>query len=343
MLMRNKSLRIVTEKEDLREGLFGQVFVHTFEILPYLYGRGIFPGWKIRAKHYGRTSDGTVIPGVLDLAYDVAPGPKKQVNLVSFREHHRHAIGNDWRALQAIWNSYFRIPNRIVERADALGSLADVLGIHFRGNDKQTAAWDTNPVSHEEYLSIIKDFISTRPEFNRVFLATDDFSFYDFLKNKIAVEVINLGHVGFHKAEQISEVVDDKMDRAVLDCLLLSRCGAVLQTSSALSSFAKILNPALEIYRVGASKAFANVPYFPVAFIPIYASPSPQISAIIERLTAGDWSKAPDAVLFKARFVSRPYWPPVVRLLYSMLRKIPGLGWIGRMPDLVAAVARRFR
>src|SRR6266849_10002267 len=128
MLMRNKSLRIVTEPEDLKEGLFGEVFLHTFEILPYLHGRGIFPDWKIRAKYYGKMSDGLVIPGALDLAYEVAPGPKKQVNLVKFREHKRHALGNDWRALQAIWNSYFRIPHRVSERADTFGSLKDVLG-----------------------------------------------------------------------------------------------------------------------------------------------------------------------------------------------------------------------
>jgi hypothetical protein len=133
------------------------------------------------------------------------------------------------------------------------------------------------------------------------------------------------------------------MDRAVLDCVLLSRCGAVLQTSSALSSFAKILNPDLEIYRVAASKAWANVPYFPVAFVPIYASRSPEVAATIEVLTTNDWTKKPDAVLFQASFVSRPHWPPLLRLIYSSLRKAPGLRWIERLPDFVALVARTFR
>jgi hypothetical protein len=343
-LWNNRSnLQIATKPEDLSEGLFGDIFLYVFEILPYLHAHSIFPDWKLRAKYYGMATDGLVIPGALDIAYDIVPGPKKVRNLVSLREHHRHALGNDWHGLSALWNAYFRIPRRITDKADTFGSLSDTIGIHYRGNDKHAAYWDTNPVNHGEYLSIIQDLTAERPEFSRIFLATDDFEFYTFLKGNLSVEIINLGHVGFHKIATSREAAAEKMDRAMLDCVLLSRCGVVLQTSSALSSFAKILNPDLEIYRVAASKAHAHVPYFPVAFVPVYQSRSSKVSALVERLTADDWTQSAIAEMFKDPFVSRAHWPPFIRLIYSSIRKIPGLAWTWRIPALVASISRRLR
>jgi hypothetical protein len=279
---------------------------------------------------------GFVVPGVVDLAYQVAPGAKKKLDLLQFRTRHRHVLGNDWLSLSAMWNDYFRIPDRIEEMAVALGPLSDALGIHFRGNDKLTTTWDSNPVSHNDYLMIIRDFLKTRPEFRRVFVATDDFSFFHFLKDRISLEIINLGEVSFHKADTPIEEIGAKTDRAMLDCVLLSRCGVVLQTSSALAAFTKILNPELETYRVAASKLFYDAPYFPVAYIPRYHSSSPEISALVDRLMHGDWTQEWDAHLFSAPFAARPCWPSSspVRLLKSYFRGVerwPGFGWVGAL------------
>jgi hypothetical protein len=313
------------------EGLFGAVLPNVFEILPYLHRRGIFPDWEIRAAFYGTPPHGAVIPGVVELAYAVAPGPKKDVDFRKIQNRHRHVLGNDWHGLSAIWNDYFRIPDRIIRNAEIVGPLSDVVGVHYRGNDKNTALWDTNPVSHDDFLTIIRDFLGRRPEFRRIFLATDDFNFFDLLRRSLSVEIINLGEVVLHKAETS---LDIKTDRAMLDCVLLSRCRAVLLTSSALSAFAKIFNPDLEIYRVAASKRFADVPYFPVAYIPRYETSSPEIAALIDRLMAGDWSKDPDAHLYTASFAARPRWSfavNTVRLLYSYVRwvdRLAGFQWI---------------
>jgi hypothetical protein len=332
-LNKRGNIQIVSQPNEMTDGLFGQVILWVFEILPYLYAHRIFPDWKIRAALYGRASDGLIIPGVLDLAYQVAPGPKKEINLVQLRAHRRHALGNDFRRLSAVWNAYFRIPNRIAESAETFGSLADAIGIHYRGNDKQTSLWDTNPVSHHDYLLIIEEFIKNRPEFRRIFLATDDANFCQFLKNNLSMEIVNLGGVGFHKAEASRDAVEAKTDRAML----------VLLTSSALPSFTKILNPDLEIYRVAASKFFTNTPYFPTAYIPIYKSSTPEISALVDRLMLGDWTQTADAELFTAPFDSRPYWPPIARLMYSYIKRLPGFKWAWRMPHWVAAYSRRRR
>jgi hypothetical protein len=340
----NSDIRIEAKPEEMCDGLFGQVILWIFELLPFLHERGIYPDWRIRAAHYGGASDGLVIPGVLDLAYEVAPGPKKEMNLVSIRGH-RHVLGNDWESLSVLWHSYFLVPDRITQRSDDIGSLSDAVGVHYRGNDKQTALWDTNPVSPDEYLAIIRQFLRERPEFRRIFLATDDANFFEFLKKNIPFEVINLGDVSFHKEPTSPEVADTKTDRAMLDCVLLSRCGAVLLTSSALPSFAKILNTNLEIYRIAASKIFKkNAPYFPVAYIPIYKSSSPTVAALIDRLLVGDWTRTIDTRPFTERFISRPFLSPTLRvvyLVYFYVRSLPGCNWVAQVPKLLEEAYRR--
>jgi hypothetical protein len=335
---------IEAKPEEMYDGLFGQVLLWIFEILPFLHERQIFPEWRIQAAYYGRESDGLVIPGVLDLAYKVAPGSKKEVNLVRLRRH-RHVLGNDWQSLSAIWHAYFRVPDRIIKRATDFGSFSDTIGIHYRGNDKQTALWDTNPVTYSDYLAIIRQFCQERPEFRRIFLATDDENFYTFLKSNIALEIVNLGGVGFHKDRTPPKIADAKTDRAMLDCVILSRCGVVLLTSSALPSFAKILNPELEIYRVAASKMFKkNAPYFPVAYVPIYNSTSFDTARLVDRLMAGDWTKTTNSQLFTAPFISRPFLSPFLRLIYSIyfyVRGLPGFYWVAQLPKLMDEVYRR--
>jgi hypothetical protein len=78
---KNPGLVIKARPDEMYDGLFGQVLLWVFQILPVLYERRVFPDWRIQAAYYGRVSDGLVIPGVLDLAYEVEPGRKTEVNL----------------------------------------------------------------------------------------------------------------------------------------------------------------------------------------------------------------------------------------------------------------------
>ena len=64
-------IRIVSQPWENPEGLFGQIFLWVFEILPYLYEHPIFPDWRIPTAHYG-----LVNPTALDSAYEVRRSPK---------------------------------------------------------------------------------------------------------------------------------------------------------------------------------------------------------------------------------------------------------------------------
>jgi hypothetical protein len=297
-----QALRIVSSAEQLTEGLFGQVLLYVFEVLPFLFERKIFPDWRIHARHYGFGTSNLVVPGVLDLAYEVLPEPATIMQFTDVRRSCCSVLGNDWVGLNRIWNSYFRIPKRFEEYARIIGPLSNTLGVHYRGTDKLLATWDTNAVSHAEFLAVIQDALRRHPQLSRVYLATDDNSFCTFLRGNLAVPVTNQGPVPFHKAPISQELIGIKTDRAMLDCLMLSRCSLVLLSSSALSGFSKIINPDLNIFRISASKKFADIPYFPVAYLPVYDSPDARIQQLIAHLTQGDWSHAPESQRFKTAF-----------------------------------------
>jgi hypothetical protein len=309
-----QSVLIVSPPDAMAEGVFGQVLLHVFEILPYLHKRGIRPGWEIYAAHYGSLPGGTVIPGIVDIAYPVASGPKHKISLSDIRNIHCRVLGNDWNALSKLWSAYFRVPSRILELADSAGVSSNTLGVHYRGTDKVGAQWDTNDVSLDDFLVIIRDALLRRPELTQIFLATDEPEFCSYLQERSPVEVINLGAIGFHRDAVTADEVGARTDRAMLDCVLLSRCGRVLLNSSALSAFAKVLNPNLEIFRVAASKLFADIPYFPVAYVPPYSSSDPEVSVLLKRLMRDDWTTSARADRFKRGFVSRPRYGARARL-----------------------------
>jgi hypothetical protein len=309
--MRNRHWRITTEPDDLEEGLFGQVLLWTFEILPYLDQANLQPEWFIRSRLYGQPPDYCVIPGVLDIAYEPVRHGAQEKSLLSIRLKNTQELGDDWGELHKLWSRYFKIPRRILERADAIGLPTSTLGVHFRGTDKQRAIRETNPVEPADMIVLIKDFVARHPEVSVLFLATDEYSFVEMARQSFPeVPVVNLGEVAFHKSTANQP---DKAERAMLDSVLLSRCGYVLKCSSALSGFAKILNPKLKCYRVAASKMFGEIPYYPDAYIPRLQTPDPRCQLILARQFAGDWAENHEGS-------ARPQTPFVSRRRYSTAR-----------------------
>jgi len=216
---------------------------------------------------------------------------------------HTSALGGDWAGTHALWTRYFKVPARIEARADALALPCDCLGLHFRGTDKNIQTIDTNAVAAADFLTLAAAFLAEHPHIRCVFVASDEPGVLAQAQARFAhLDVRGLGDVPFHKSGAPSALAG-KADRALLDCVLLSRCRYVLKCSSALSGFAKVLNPALECYRVSACKMFSDIPYFPDAYVPRLALRDPQAAAILERQFAGDWLDDPAT---RARW-SRPF------------------------------------
>lgn len=325
--------RIATSADDLQEGLFGQVLLWVFELLPALAARGVVPVWDIRSRRYGdAASGGLVLPGVFDPAPGMpgAPGePPDAVDtgslhwrarsLLSLRVANVSVLGGDWDALHALWHRFFRVPARVAAQADAFGLPARTLGLHYRGTDKNLAALDTNPVDADDFLRLARAFLDEHPgRFETVFVASDEPGFLAQAAAALApVRVRGLGDVPFHKDPSADGLA--RADRALLDCVLLSRCAAVLKCSSALSGFAKVLRPELEIWRVAACKRFNDVPYFPDAHIPRLVLRDARAREILARQFAGDWLEDEEAASrWRAPFAARRRhgpWAVAVRAL----------------------------
>lgn len=309
----SRPLCVFSPPEDISQGLFGSVFYHIFQILPFLYEHKIFPAWDIRTLHYGDPPDRLTIPGALDLAYTPPDGPYRVVSLEELRRRHAHIIGNDWQDLHRVWSSYFKVPARVSERAQSMLPKGRVLGIHYRGTDKQTTSWDSNPITPSQYGVLINDFLAQNPDFDVIFAATDEHSFVDKLRSMVPLPVVAAGgEVQFHLSTEDKGSKREKTDRAMVDCVVLSLCQCVIETSSALPSFAKLLNPDLEIYRCAASKLFGKLftkmPYFPVAQIPVLPVTRPESMEILRETMQLDWTFEPTMQQFQQKFSFSPRW-----------------------------------
>jgi hypothetical protein len=288
--------KIVCSPDDLQEGLFGQVLLYVFEVLPYLDFKQIVPTWEIRSKLYGEPeNDFIVIPGLLDTQPEHSSSDLQEsvTSLVELREKFPVTLGNDWNYIHELWHKYFSIPDAIAARADQFPDLTEALGLHYRGTDKNKALEETNFVSEADFIKLADDFIQDHPSIKVIFIASDEDSFVEQFRSSYPNhQIVNSGSVIHHK-EQGGQDNTSKGEHALLDCLLLSRCRYLLKCQSALSGFAKVLNPKIEAYRVSANKlAYWNrdVPYFPDGFLPKYSSRDSACQELLDRLFEGDWT-----------------------------------------------------
>ena len=295
--MMNKNILITSKPRDLKEGLFGQVLLFVFEVLPYLDERGMMPDWAIRSKLYGNPkNDCLVIPGLLELNYNpIAPDVEyKKVSLKKLRGYATTTLGNDWGYLNRLLLKYFRIPQRVVDRADTFPKLDQALGLHYRGTDKNKSSNETNYVSEPDFMTLAADLLRSLPDVRLIFIASDERQFVEKMRAAHPdYDIISSGEVVHHKNLKDQDNFA-KGDHAMLDCLLLSRCKYLMKCQSALSGFAKVLNPEIEAYRISANKLAPwapETPYFPDAYLPKFSSGNPECQRILHRLFAEDWTE----------------------------------------------------
>lgn len=121
-----------------------------------------------------------------------------------------------------------------------------VIGVHYRGTDKKIAA---PRVRYEEVVTELNKKISEVPNNYRIFVATDENDFIEYLKNLFPERVIYLQNVirstdgspvHIH-AKSRYKVGED----AILDCLVLSKTDYLIRTTSNLSQWSTYFNPKL--------------------------------------------------------------------------------------------------
>lgn len=161
-------------------------------------------------------------------------------------------------------------------------SKTETLGVHFRGTDKPGSAEGTQ-VEPELVIEAILDCLARRDHgfrFRSVFVATDEQRFADMLQDRLC-KVLGAS-VQFCSLDDPTRVNDgarvpihhrkssipsrDCLLYAAINMLVLSHCALVLKSPSALSCFAKIMEPALPLRLVN---GFTQ-DWFPDAAVPLY-------------------------------------------------------------------------
>jgi hypothetical protein len=124
-----------------------------------------------------------------------------------------------------------------------------ILGVHYRGTDKATEA----PRASEQTMrETVLNYLTANSDVDALFVATDDRKFQDYMRDSFPdIPIIHSqSNVDVHFQVDAGSANYRKGEEALIDCLLLSRCDAVVRTASFLSAWASIFNPELPIVMV---------------------------------------------------------------------------------------------
>jgi hypothetical protein len=128
------------------------------------------------------------------------------------------------------------------------------IGIHYRGTDKVEEA---PMVAYESVSEVVSQSLhSTGSIRSRIFVATDEQPFLDYMLERFAGQVLYRAMRRSVDGRPIHKRSRDGFQGgadAVVDCLLLSRCAELVRTDSNLGLFATFFNPALPVRLVGPS------------------------------------------------------------------------------------------
>lgn len=121
------------------------------------------------------------------------------------------------------------------------------IGVHYRGTDKHEEA---PPVDYAEVAAAVRTAAAgAGAELWRVFVATDDQRFLDFMIQHFPDQLLYRPMFRSRDGRPIDVTNDDtnyqKGFDAVVDCLLLSRTSTLIRTASNLSLCSAFFNPAI--------------------------------------------------------------------------------------------------
>jgi hypothetical protein len=273
---------IVRSKNVITGGLFGCVLNYIFRTLPLFEEENIDKQniyWDISTIYYGnifpnilayenmnnyetiKDDENTEILDLIDITVDPPSDAKK------------YHLGNDFIELNKLFFKYFTIPQDIMNVLNTY-DLTNYLGVHYRGTNKSTDIEMNDPISIDEFKIIIDSYIIAH-NITHVFLSTDEGEILNYLTKKHANTIITTARD--LNRDLFWQTPDNYMTNAreaMIDMLCLSKCNTIIKTSSALSAYAKVMNPNINIYRINASIYIMNdicieKPYFPDSYIPL--------------------------------------------------------------------------
>ena len=294
--------------DSLEHGFFGQAAMWVLEVLPFVDAESTGLTCRIESRNYGVAPDFDCFAPYVDHRIPHHSGPDAVRSLRAVKQAHG-ARFVDFATPHRLWSKYFAFKPFIRDEVDDF--VADrfhgrILGIHYRGNNKVKGACpEATPISYEDMDVLIEDYCGTpdkRP--HTIFVASDETDYIRHVQSRyggrfdvvhrtdaarnerdaaipvyFAMAAARSGSTPWSDADTVALGID-----AICNALLLSRCDAVLKTASALSAWARILNPGLEMHRVNGFR----FPWFPDAHVPPYRPRDPAAIAVLERTMIGE-------------------------------------------------------
>ena len=275
-----RSLISLLAKYNSRNGVFaveikssvglGAKLEWCLEILAYCHDNGLVPQFKFSYPNSRHSEDyfNTFfrIKGTVDNGK-----PPIFIKISSITEL---SLGKDYDRVLNIDLASFLINKYLVVKDSVLSEVEDfcskhfanrrVLGVHYRGTDKG----EESPVlPYDSVKRNIEHYLKLRPDTDRVFIASDDINFIENIEKASVGRPILYRNDSFRARDGNSihrSAATDKYEitkDAIINCLILSRCDALLKTASILSGWSKLFNPRLPVVML--NRPYVEYEWFP--------------------------------------------------------------------------------
>jgi hypothetical protein len=251
-MLRFRALRGVLPIEIRSTVGLGAKLEWCLEIMAYCEENGLLPQFKFS---YPTSSSSEDYFGPFFQIRGAHTKPSRYITISSIIELD---LGKDYDALLNIElahnliTKYLVVKEEITSEVDAFCDAnflnGRVLGVHYRATDKVR---ESPPVSYEGVRANIEQYLELYPETSRVFIATDDLHFLHHMQAMPTLRPVVFHDDTVRSADGSALHESAHTDKygvnrdAIVNCLILSRCDALLKTSSILSGWSKLFNPAL--------------------------------------------------------------------------------------------------
>jgi hypothetical protein len=224
------------------------------EIMAYCDDHGLLPQFRFSypdapdaVDHFGRL-------------FRIRDSQDKEARFVTISSIIELDLGKDYDRVLTIGLANHLITKYLVVRDDVLSEVDDfcrehfggrrVVGVHYRGTDK---VQESPMATYQSVRRNIDHYLKLYPTTDSVFIATDDANFLDYLQGASLDRTIVFREDSFRSVDASSIHESSHTDKsainrdAIVNCLILSRCEALLKTASILSGWSKLFNPRLPV------------------------------------------------------------------------------------------------
>jgi hypothetical protein len=226
------------------------------EILAYCDENGLVPQFKFSYPNSGKSED---YFGKFFKLKEII-NENKPVRFTTISSIIELNLGKDYDTILNVELAIYLINKYLAVKQDILSEVESfchqhfanrrVLGVHYRGTDKTK---ESPVVPYDTVKRNIEHYLKLRPETDSVFIASDDINFIENMESASVGRSIIYRNDSLRSRDgnSLHESADTnkyEVNRdAIVNCLLLSRCDALLKTASILSGWSKLFNPKLPV------------------------------------------------------------------------------------------------